>query len=131
MGYESRIYVVDKHEGLQCPSDKKLWGEVLSMTNLSKWSSVAEFFNKKPVTDCYIYADDGNTAITEDRYGKELTECSIDDFYDFLMGVSSEYYYLSNEDRKYRRYLPLLKLIEGYKLSKDRYENLFILHYGY
>ena len=131
MGYESRIYIVEKHDGLQCPSNKKFWGEVLSSMNLSKWYPIADFFNKQPTTDCYLYADDGNTIILEDRYGKELRECSVDDFYNFLMGVSSENCYLDNNDRNYRRYLPLLKLIEGYKLCKERYGNIAVLHYGY
>ena len=63
MGYESKLYVVDKHHWKW---SNESWGEVVASFDLCKVYNLD--FKKYPLTDCYIYADDGNTEIREDYY---------------------------------------------------------------
>lgn len=116
MGYESRIYVVEK--SLLSPDDDgKRFAEVLAMFNACKFPGLPEVFNQK--TDCYIFADDGNTRIVKDRYGDELTEAPLSDVIKFL----------ENEVQRgetYRRIKPLLALLKGFDM--EQWDNLVCLH---
>lgn len=119
MGYESKIYVVEKSR-LSPDDDGKRWGDVIAMFDVCKFPGLPELFKSK--TDCYIYSDDGNTRITEDRYGDELTEAPISDVIKFL----------ENEVQRgenYRRIKPLLSLLKGFDM--EQCDNLVCLHYGY
>jgi len=117
MGYESKLYVVDKHHWKW--SDES-WGEVIASFDLCKVPGLN--FSKYPATDCYIYADDGNTEIREDRYGDRLKEIPVEDAIDMI-----EKEIETNKD--YRRYQPCLNLLKGFDLN--RWEDLVVLHYGY
>ena len=81
MGYESKIYVVEKSH-LSPDEDGKRFAEVVAMFNACKFPGLSELFKSK--TDYYIYSDDGNTRITKDRYGDELTETPLSDVINFL-----------------------------------------------
>lgn len=81
MGYESRIYVVEK-SSLSPDENGKRFAEVIAVFNGSKFGGLSEIFKKK--TDCYIYADNGNTRIFKDKYGDELTEAPLYDVIAFL-----------------------------------------------
>jgi len=117
MGYESKLYVVDKHHWKW---SNEPWGEVIAMFNLCKVPELN--FSKYPPTDCYIYADDGNTEIREDNYGDPLKEIPIKDMIQMLEeAIKTEDYY--------RRYQPCLSLLKGFNL--DDWGNLVILHYGH
>lgn len=117
MGYESKLYVVDKHHWKW---SNKPWGEVIAMFDLCKVPGLN--FSKYPPTDCYIYADDGNTEIREDNYGDPLKEIPIKDMIQMLEeAIKTEDYY--------RRYQPCLSLLKGFNL--DDWGNLVILHYGH
>ena len=119
MGYESRLYVVDKCDKFSF--EDRCCGEVIAMFNLCKVYSVSDKMRQYPETDCYIYAADGNTHIIEDGYGDIMREISIDDakalielktlYFSqrdielenlFYLGGSNLYYYL-----KRRFYSPL------------------------
>ena len=118
MGYESRIYVVEKSGFFS--DDGKRWAEIISMFNACKFPRLLEVFKKN--TDCFIYADDGNTRIVEDRYGDKLTEAPLSDVIKFL----------ENEVQRgetYRRIKPLLALLKGFDM--EQWDNLVCLHYGY
>lgn len=116
MGYESKLYVVDKHDWKGC--DGK-WGEVIASFDLC---CVPINFAHYPVTDCYIFSDDGNTKITEDKYGSPLKEVPVKDMIDMIEKEIEA-------DKDYRRYQPCLNLLKGFDLS--RWENLVVLHYGH
>ena len=119
MGYESIIYVVKKSSFSPDESGKR-FASVIAMFNACKFYGLPEVFKMK--TDCYIYADDGNTSITKDRYGDELTEAPLADVIKFL----------ENElqcGETYRRIKPLLALLKGFDM--EQLENLVCLHYGY
>ena len=122
MGYESRIFVVDKKEHLF--DEDKCWGEIIAMFNMCKYSPVANFMREQPETDCYIYADDGNTKILEDEYDKPLTEASLSDVINILEKE------LQNGD-EYRRTRPLLGMLKSLNEEALKFKNLRVLHYGY
>lgn len=120
MGYEHKLIIVDQY-GSITDDHGNCWAEVISILNLCKADiPVSEFFRE---SNCYIYFDgDGNTQVTEDMYGDQLTECI--DVPKFLKWLKSQY----AEDH-YRRYAVAIELIEA--CYKQKWHNLKILHYGY
>lgn len=122
MGYESRLYVVNKRGSLM--AEGKQWAEVIAVFNMCKFGAFNGVFQKE--TDCYIYADDGNTEILKDKYGDPLTEASIEDVIKYL----EEY---KDTKEHYRRVEPLLGMLLGLLNSFDasEWDDLKILHYGY
>lgn len=119
MGYESRLYVVDKCDKFSF--EDRCCGEVIAMFNLCKVYSVSDKMRQYPETDCYIYADDGNTHIIEDRYGDIMREIPIEDAIKIIEEASENDYY--------RRYAPCLALLKSF--DKSQWKNLVVLHYGY
>lgn len=70
---------------------KRMWfGDVVASFRLSKTPIYQEIRNRFSPTDTYFYADDGNTEITEDMYGKPLTEIPIPDLIDILERAESK-----------------------------------------
>ena len=88
MGYESKLYIVQESNFL-IPSDNgKVWAEVIGMIDMCKCYKLTEVFTTK--ANGYIYADDGNTQIEEDRYGEPLAVAEIDDVIKCLKAVVKE-----------------------------------------
>ena len=129
MGYESKLYIVRKTSfGIDTLNGGKVWAEVIASFRLAKCPPVADFMRKCPNTDCYIYADDGDTQILEDRYGEPLTESDLESLIEVLEKES--------EDKSfggvcYRRIMPLLVMLKQFNEDKGRWENLKVLHFGY
>ena len=118
MGYESKLYVVNKHHWIW---EDKPWGEVIAMFDLCKVSNLN--FIRYPATDCYIYADNSyGTKITEDAYGEPLSEIPIKDAIQMLEDAIKK-------EKYYRRYKPCLDLLKGF--NPDDWADLVVLHYGY
>jgi hypothetical protein len=118
MGYESKIYVVEKSDMKN--ENNKRYARVITSYDMSKFDRFGGIF--KTESDCYIYADDGNTEITTDMYDEPLTEASIDVVINYLEKFAIEQDY-------YRRVNPLLGLLKGFKLVD--WNNLTVIHYGY
>lgn len=123
MGYESRLYIVEKSSLNKDPDIGLRFAGIVSVFNLSKVGKVSDQFLNYPDTDCFIYADDGNTRITEDRYGDALKEIPIKDAIEILKNAAKE------DNWYYRRFKPVVALLEGFEL--DKWKDLAILHYGY
>lgn len=123
MGYESRLYIVDKHKDMKNEDLGLVWSSVIAVYDLSK---AGENFVSKvrafPDTDCYVYADDGNTQITEDCYGDKLKEIPLNEMIAILA-------YEIGANSYYRRFKPILALLMAFD-PKD-WDNLVVLHYGY
>ena len=124
MGYESKLYVVDKASRIQ--KDGKRWGDVVAMFDLGKYYTLSDVLRRKPKTDCYIIAEDGNTEITEDRYGESLTESDLKTVISILEKD------IANGE-KYRRIYPLLSALLVFEEQKktEVWNDLVVLHYGY
>jgi hypothetical protein len=118
MGYESKIYVVEKfNNSLDNTTDKK-YAQVIATYDMCKFNGFDNIF--KTETDCYIYADDGNTIILKDRYDEPLKETNIENVIKYLE---------KHKNTNYRRVNPLLNLLKGFNLKE--WDNLTVLHYGY
>ena len=120
MGYESRLYIVQKHTYHERKSDGKVWGEIIAIFNLCV---VDLDLHKYPHTNCYIYSDDGNTTIEEDKYGVPLKEIPIPDMIEYIEEIQK------TEDGSYRRWQPCLQLLKGF--DESQWDKLVVLHYGY
>ena len=122
MGYESKIYIGEKSSIKD--NDGMTYVQVIAMFNMCKMGSLINVFEKK--TDCYFYADDGNTKVLEDCYGDLLTEAEIKDFIYVLREAI-------DNGETYRRIFPLLAFLETiYEQQRDgKWKNIVLLHYGY
>lgn len=118
MGYESRVYVVDKSDTLQHNNMK--WAEVVSTFNMSKFGDFRNVFAKE--TDCYFYEDGADGEVLTDKYGARITEASVKDVINYLEDYK-------NNKEHYRRVQPLLSMLKGFNTNEWR--NLVVLHYGY
>jgi hypothetical protein len=121
MGYESKIYVVRK-SNFNGTGEKK-FAEKIAEFNLCKVYGVSNILGNMPKTNCYIYADDGNTEIIEDRYGEELTECTPAELLEIIENEKQK------DDFGYWRYDMILATLRELVKLKD--ERLYCLHYGY
>ncbi len=122
MGYESRLYVVEKGIIKRKVEGKEyVWGEKIAMFNLCKVYAVSDKMCNAKDTDCFIYEDDGNTKIVTDCYGNALKEMTIEEAIQILEEVA--------EKDNYRRYAPCLALLKGF--DESQWQNLAVLHYGY
>ena len=122
MGYESKLYIVEKSKALR--GNEKRYASVVAMFDMAKMGSIVNVFEKK--TDCYIYADDGDTMILEDKYGDELTEATVEDVIEVLEKAIGN-------GVMYRRLYPLLSALTVIKEQQDEgtWEDVVVLHYGY
>ena len=77
MGYESKIYIIEKTKYSWDGDNGMKYARVLAMFDVSKFYELSDWFRNKPATKNYIYADDGDTQIIEDRYGDTLKEASV------------------------------------------------------
>lgn len=119
MGYESRLYVVEKtgfndYEG-------KTYAEVIAMFDLCKVYDVSDKMRRYKDTDVYFYGDN-NARILADCYGSPLKEIPLKD----AIRIIEEAIKL---DRGYRRYEPCLNLLKGF--NEGDWGDLVVLHYGY
>lgn len=124
MGYESKIYIVRKTtmKGYEETADK-FYAEKIAEFNMCKCPCLADSLRDK--TNCYIYADDGNTPIIEDRYGDPLTETTPAIVIELL-----EKYIADGGD--FRRVYPLLACLKAFEERKVQWgDDLVVLHFGY
>ena len=119
MGYESKLYIVTKYGPF--PGEDKSYARVHAMFDMGKVYALSDVLREKPATDCYIFADDGDTKIEKDMYGQPLTEAKIKDVIRLVeQAMTSESWW------KYSILLATLKELDSYSIS-----NMVVLHYGY
>lgn len=118
MGYESRLYIV-KESNFKIPCDNgKVWAEVIGTIDLCVCYSITEAFKNK--ANGYIYAEDGNTRIEEDRYGKPFLVASLKDVIEKLKEI------VKNEN--YRRAKIALGFLEA---VQEAMPDCVVYHYGH
>ena len=121
MGYESRLYVVEKCNTTENVNGKSLkWAEVVAMIDLCKCYPVSDKMRKYPETDAFFY-DSADKKVTEDLYGEPLREIPLSDAIQ-IVGQAMESGY-------YRRYEPAMGLLKGF--NADDWGDLVVLHYGH
>lgn len=119
MGYESKIVIVRK--GYHTNEDGMRYATKLAEFDLGKVYGLSDQIHRKPTTDCYYYADDGDTQITEDRYGERLTEISVSDLAKMVETAM--------EESDYYLYPILLLTLKGFEQFAD--PRIVCLHFGY
>ena len=122
MGYESKIYIVEKTNLVEENGMK--YARVLAMFDVSKFYELSDWFRNKPATKHYIYADDGDTQIIEDCYGDTLKEASVEEVIEKLERIVE-----NGED--YKRIFPLLAALKVFEEQSIHWGNIAVLHYGY
>jgi hypothetical protein len=120
MGYESRIYVIDKCEHESLKHGDKFWGEIVGSFDLSRvHGQVLDAISKYPKSNCYIFAEGDER--TTDMYGDEFTEIPLEDMIEILEDAEVADHY--------RRYLPCIGMLKGFR--KKDWGNLVVIHFGY
>lgn len=122
MGYESKIYVCDKSDYKD--NDGMFFSMLIAMFDMSCCPALSNVFQKE--TDCYIYADDGNTKILKDCYGDRLREAEIGDAIHAVEVAISK----GNNYRRFPMLLAALKSLHK-QMEDGMWNNLVLLHYGY
>ena len=124
MGYESKIYIIEK---TNCVEENGMkYARVLAMFDVSKFYELADWFSNKPATKHYIYADDGDTQIVEDRYGDTLKEASVKEVIDRLERIIEV-----ENGVDYGRIFPLLAALKTFEEQSKHWGDIAVLHYGY
>ena len=123
MGYESRLYVIEKStmKGCEEPTKDMVWGQVIATFDLCKVYAVSDKMRYYPKTDAYIYLDGMEEPCVEDWYGEPLKEVPLADAIKIVREAA--------ENDEYRRLKPCLSLLEGFETEKWR--ELVVLHYGH
>jgi bisphosphoglycerate-independent phosphoglycerate mutase (AlkP superfamily) len=122
MGYESKLYIAEKSSLKD--DDGMTYVSIIAMFDMCKIGNLVNVFEDK--TDCYFYADDGNTKVLEDMYGDALTEATVED----VIYVLEE---AVDNGENYRRLFPLLSALKTiYEQQKNGiWKEVVVLHYGY
>ena len=125
MGYESKLYIVNKlPEHMAIKDNGMQYCELIAMVDLCKYYKWSEKATNYLRTNCYFYAEDGNKQIVEDGYGYPLKEISLDDAIEIL----DEAFYSGDN---YRRLGPALTLLQSLKDNENQWNEIVVLHYGY
>lgn len=124
MGYESKIYIVEKTKYSWDEENGMKYARVLAMFDVSKFYELSDWFRNKPDTKHYFYADDGDTQIIEDSYGDTLKEASVKEVIDRLERIVEN-------GNDYRRIFPLLATLKVFEEQSIHWGNIAVLHYGY
>lgn len=134
MGYESKLYFVRTSPHALHGEHEHRYAEKIVEINMCKVGGMPSCF-KRP-TNWFIFADDGNTEILEDKYEQPLYECEIEDLYQWLVNT------MDADQSTYRRFPLLLSILEGfgdveyseagfYLKLKPEWAGLKVLHFGY
>lgn len=123
MGYESKLYIAEKTSIKG--ENGKTYAQVIAMFKMGKIGDLTNVFEQE--TDCYFYADDGNTEVLEDCYGDALREATLEDVIYALEEAI-------DNGENYRRLFPLLSALHTfYEQQKNGVwsKDIVVLHYGY
>jgi len=124
MGYDSRLYLIRKTDSVE--NEEFKYAEKMVIYEMCVFPPFQILFNEScPKTEYAIYEDDGETLITEDKYGKPLRERKLIDVINCL-----ERQIEVNND-SYKRIKPLLALLKEYNAVQDGWYKLAVLHYGH
>lgn len=126
MGYKSRIYIVHKNHSDDLDGTRLCF--VLASVNVFKCDGLYDIFND---SNCWIYADDGESEIRKDCYGDCLKEAKIQDVVYFIKKKEEE---LQSLGYKLYQFYPGLHILCHTLIGVEQtntWDNLVCLHYGY
>ena len=122
MGYESRLYIVEKTE--QRNFDDRQWARVIATIELGKVYPFSNWFRKEKETRCFFYDTDGNTEIFADRCGDILKEAS-------LSATLSQLERVSKTDDYWRYKIAIDLIISILNASVGLTKDIVVLHFGH
>lgn len=137
MGYESKIYIVERHEINKrfdgAPIDPPIVNAlVVASYDLCKMGySNTEFFdafrNEIDYTlwlpGCDDYGNETMTDVDEDCYGEHMKSADIDELIEALK--------ICEQRDRYRRIPPLVAMLEAFAAEREQWDELQVVHYGY
>ena len=121
MGYESKIYIVDRHNSI-ISNQYGNYCQIIAMVDMCKMHP--EFYKlfDKPLNG-FFFADDGNTEVVKDMYDADLYYADIDDVISYLTNL------IEIDKDQYRRLPILLGTLKG--IDKDLFEDIAVVNFGY
>lgn len=120
MGYESKVIIVHSYNHAVC---KNALTEVIASINLSCIEQeIIDVFNKEVNFRIYEPTNtDEFYPYDVDKYGKELTYCTLSELWAVLSKINSDN----------RRIDILKRTLEAIMLGRFDNEAIYIVHYGY
>ena len=119
MGYERKLYVVSEHT--ESRSNEFHWAEDIAMFDVSKCDTLYDV--KWEDANCYLFDIDGNTHITEDRYGDRIKSADPEEVAKCLEKAWKKYHYW--------RAKTAASLIRNIVKDNDTRDNIRVYSYGY
>lgn len=121
MGYESRVFVVERNEIKHNDGTAYVYAEKIADIKMScMYDGFTDLFNKK--VDYKLYIDNGDEPTQTDKYGDVMTYTDCKTVIDFLEKLIAD-------GENYRRLNPLLGLLKG--IDEKQWNEIQIVHYGY
>ena len=123
MGYDMRLYVVEKFntKGFTEEVQDKRHAQIVASVELCGVDRYVDTLREAPATDCYIYVD--NEPCVKDKYGKPLTEVTIEEALSKLQQGFA--------NTGYRRYQLAISMLQGFILAGMNTEDFVVLQYGH
>ena len=121
MGYESRVFVVNRNEIERNDGSTYVYAEKIADVKMScMGSGFTELFDKK--VDYELYIDNGDESTQTDKYGDVMTYTDCKTVIDYLENLIAE-------GNDYRRLSVLLGLLKGF--NEEEWDDIQVVHYGY
>lgn len=119
MGYESRIYIVNRNVlDFWNKENPLIFGEDIASFELCSVPYEFTDIFTKPI-DFSLYVDEEETV--EDKYGKHCNMARINTVVEALEKFEAEDHY--------RRYRPVISLLKGF--DESEWDDLWVVHYGH
>ena len=121
MGYESRVFIVNRVEFTNLRNETHVWGEKIAEIDMSKmYRGFPDLFTKE--IDYELYIDSAEESRREDCYGDIMTYTDCKTVIDYLEEL------IANGEN-YRRLTLLLGLLKG--IDESQWDNIQVVHFGY
>ena len=121
MGYESRIFIVNRSEIEHNNGTISVYAEKIADIKMSKmYDEFTDLFNKK--VDYELYIDNENEPTQTDKYGDIITYTDCKTVINYLEELIAD-------GKNYRRLTVLLGLLKGF--NEEEWNEIQVVHYGY
>lgn len=121
MGYESRVFVVNRNEIEHGNGTSHVYAEKIADIKMAcMYDGFIDLFDKKVDYDLYI--DNGDEATQTDMYGEIMTYTDCKTVIAYLEKLIAD-------GENYRRLTLLLGLLKG--INEEQWDNIQVVHFGY
>lgn len=121
MGYESRVFIVNRIEYENAKNELCVFAEKIADIKMSKmYSEFVDLFDKEIDYELYVDSIDESTKV--DRYGNVMTYTNCETVINYLEEL------IANGEN-YRRLNLLLGLLKGF--DENHWDDIQVVHYGY